>query len=355
MRRCLPRFSAPRREFPAAPWQIAAAAHVPVVLCIGLFRGGNRYDVHFARLFDELRIDRRQRDEQLRAAVQHFADRLEQHVRLAPYNWFNFYDFWNDPRLAAIALAMTAGTAHPAELDVNALVARLARPAPDTTSFVEVRYSQLLETPLVVAGRARASRRTARWCAGSSRRTRRSRNCRARTCGGARRHQAAGFSLDRAPELRGMLASFGALLEGDRAQLDRYFVVAAPGTETHWQLTLSPRDAKLQRRLAAIAVEGGGDHARCFTLAEPDHDEPACWRSASRRADLPQPLERQSLAAWCAEAPGRLSRDARPKGRVARRVDRDRRGPRLGRRSPARRSARTCACSCRPRGRPRNA
>ena len=84
-------------RFPAAPWQIAAAAHVPVVLCIGLFRGGNRYDVHFAKLSDELRIDRRQRDEQLRTAVQHFADQLEQHVRLAPYNWFNFYDFWNDP------------------------------------------------------------------------------------------------------------------------------------------------------------------------------------------------------------------------------------------------------------------
>ena len=83
-------------RFPAAPWQIAAAAHVPVVLCIGLFRGGNRYDVHFAKLFDELRIDRRQRDEQLRAAVQRFAGRLEQHVRMAPYNWFNFYDFWND-------------------------------------------------------------------------------------------------------------------------------------------------------------------------------------------------------------------------------------------------------------------
>jgi predicted LPLAT superfamily acyltransferase len=83
-------------HFPAAPWQIAAALHVPVVLVIGLFRGGNRYDLHFAGLFDEIRIDRRQRDEQLRAVVQRFADRLEEHVRKAPYNWFNFYDFWND-------------------------------------------------------------------------------------------------------------------------------------------------------------------------------------------------------------------------------------------------------------------
>jgi predicted LPLAT superfamily acyltransferase len=84
-------------EFPLAPWQIAAALHVPVVLCIGLFRGGKRYDLHFAVLADELRVDRRHRDEQLRVFVQQFADRLAHHIRLAPYNWFNFYDFWNDP------------------------------------------------------------------------------------------------------------------------------------------------------------------------------------------------------------------------------------------------------------------
>jgi predicted LPLAT superfamily acyltransferase len=83
--------------FPLAPWQIAAALHVPVVLCIGLFRGGTRYDLHFAVLADELRVDRRHRDEQLRVIVQKFADRLAHHVRIAPYNWFNFYDFWNDP------------------------------------------------------------------------------------------------------------------------------------------------------------------------------------------------------------------------------------------------------------------
>jgi predicted LPLAT superfamily acyltransferase len=42
-------------------------------------------------------VDRRHRDEQLRVVVQQFADRLAHHVRIAPYNWFNFYDFWNDP------------------------------------------------------------------------------------------------------------------------------------------------------------------------------------------------------------------------------------------------------------------
>jgi predicted LPLAT superfamily acyltransferase len=83
--------------FPTAPWQIAAALHVPVVLCIGLFHGSKRYDLHFEVLADQLQIERRLRQEQLRLVVQKFADRLAYHVRLAPYNWFNFYDFWNDP------------------------------------------------------------------------------------------------------------------------------------------------------------------------------------------------------------------------------------------------------------------
>jgi predicted LPLAT superfamily acyltransferase len=82
-------------EFPTAPWQIAAALHVPVVLCVGLYRGGNRYDLHFELISKELTVDRRQRRAQLQAIVQDFAHRLAALVRSAPYNWFNLYDFWN--------------------------------------------------------------------------------------------------------------------------------------------------------------------------------------------------------------------------------------------------------------------
>jgi predicted LPLAT superfamily acyltransferase len=83
-------------EFPTAPWQIAAALHVPVVLCVGLYRGGNRYDLHFELLTEQLHVDRKQRQQQLRELAQDFANRLAALLRAAPYNWFNFYDFWND-------------------------------------------------------------------------------------------------------------------------------------------------------------------------------------------------------------------------------------------------------------------
>jgi predicted LPLAT superfamily acyltransferase len=97
--------------FPTAPWQIAAAAHVPIVLCLGLYRGRGRYDLVFELLETDLRLDRAQRQAQLRQAIQRFADRLAAHLRTAPYNWFNFYDFWNAPATPVARVERsTAGT-----------------------------------------------------------------------------------------------------------------------------------------------------------------------------------------------------------------------------------------------------
>ena len=80
--------------FPLSPWQLAAALKVPVVLCFGLYRGGNRYDMYFETFADTLAVERTQREQHLREAVVRFAGRLEHYARDAPYNWFNFYDFW---------------------------------------------------------------------------------------------------------------------------------------------------------------------------------------------------------------------------------------------------------------------
>lgn len=80
--------------FPVAPWQIAAALGLPVLLCLGTYRGGNRYDLVFEPLADRVVLPRGGRESALDAYIQHYAARLEHYVRDAPYNWFNFYDFW---------------------------------------------------------------------------------------------------------------------------------------------------------------------------------------------------------------------------------------------------------------------
>ena len=81
--------------FPVAPFLLGSLLKAPIVLCFGLYRGGNRYDVYFEAFADELHLPRRARAAELRAAVQRYAHRLEHHVRQDPYNWFNWHDFWN--------------------------------------------------------------------------------------------------------------------------------------------------------------------------------------------------------------------------------------------------------------------
>ena len=81
--------------FPRAPWLIAAVLHVPVVLAFGLYRGGNRYELAFETFSDGLDIPRAERATALSTLIRRYATRLEHYARLAPYNWFNFYDFWN--------------------------------------------------------------------------------------------------------------------------------------------------------------------------------------------------------------------------------------------------------------------
>jgi predicted LPLAT superfamily acyltransferase len=81
---------------PLSPWLLAAVVKTPVMLAFGLYRGGNRYDLHFEAFSDCVTIDRNRRAEALAEILQRFADRLAHYARLAPYNWFNFYDFWHN-------------------------------------------------------------------------------------------------------------------------------------------------------------------------------------------------------------------------------------------------------------------
>ena len=90
-------FLGDKAPFPASPWLFAAALRVPVVIAFGLYRGGNRYELHFEMFDFDLPRDRQQRNAALVEVVQRFSDRLAHFARMAPYNWFNLYDFWDVP------------------------------------------------------------------------------------------------------------------------------------------------------------------------------------------------------------------------------------------------------------------
>ena len=80
--------------FPVGPWRMAAMLRRPVFFMAGIYLGGNRYRIHFEPLADFTDTQRGERDAAMRAAQQHYAERLSHFCRQAPYNWFNFYDFW---------------------------------------------------------------------------------------------------------------------------------------------------------------------------------------------------------------------------------------------------------------------
>ncbi|MBW8329220.1 MAG: acyl-CoA synthetase [Thiobacillus sp.] len=81
-------------EFPVGPMRLAAMLKRPVLFMSGLYLGGNRYAIHFERLADFSELERPGRDAAIQGAVAAYAACLERHCRAAPYNWFNFFDFW---------------------------------------------------------------------------------------------------------------------------------------------------------------------------------------------------------------------------------------------------------------------
>lgn len=80
--------------FPVGPFRMAAMLRRPVFFMTGLYLGGNRYQIHFEPLADFSQTPRGEREAAMQAAQQRYADRLTHFCRLAPYNWFNFFDFW---------------------------------------------------------------------------------------------------------------------------------------------------------------------------------------------------------------------------------------------------------------------
>jgi predicted LPLAT superfamily acyltransferase len=79
---------------PGGPFRMAALLRRPVVFMTGLYLGGNRYAIHFDPLADFSAVARDQVDAAMEAAITRYAALLDQYCRKAPYNWFNFFDFW---------------------------------------------------------------------------------------------------------------------------------------------------------------------------------------------------------------------------------------------------------------------
>ena len=81
--------------FPVGPWRLAAMLGAPVVFMAGCYLGGNRYQLVFEPIIDFAQVPAEKRASAMQEAQDRFVELLEARCRQAPWNWFNFYDFWH--------------------------------------------------------------------------------------------------------------------------------------------------------------------------------------------------------------------------------------------------------------------
>ena len=80
--------------FPAGVFRICVALHCPIVLTFVLKEPKNKYHIYTEELHIDTKLPRAQQAADL---AQQFATHLEKMALAHPYEWFNFFDFWNEP------------------------------------------------------------------------------------------------------------------------------------------------------------------------------------------------------------------------------------------------------------------
>lgn len=173
-----------------------------------------------------------------------------------------------------------------------------------STPFVELRESALLDAPMRVSGEYRRPDgdtlvREVRAPYAETTTIRDGRATIERAGRSPRR-----FPLSRAPELAGLQASFGALLAGDHAALERGYALRAAGEPRGWVMTLAPREAALARRVHDIVLYGRDDELHCIqTRAADGQVQRTLLGSAAQAA--PEAADAQAFAALCHGGAGR--------------------------------------------------
>ena len=80
--------------FPVGPFVLAASLGVPVVLFQGVRVQSRRYEIIFTPFTERVVLRRASREADLAATISRYARWLEQSCRAHPFNWFNFFCFW---------------------------------------------------------------------------------------------------------------------------------------------------------------------------------------------------------------------------------------------------------------------
>ena len=84
--------------FPPGPFVLASALACPILFMVGLRRTPTMYEVFAEPLAREIQLPPSERVGRLADLTRRYAERLETYCVEAPYQWFNFFDFWAEGR-----------------------------------------------------------------------------------------------------------------------------------------------------------------------------------------------------------------------------------------------------------------
>ena len=177
------------------------------------------------------------------------------------------------PRRSALGFLLLPGLAHAAELDMAALMARLAAVPGRQATFRETRRFAALDQPLESMGRLTYRRpgyveKETTWPEPER-----------LVMDGDRLVLTAGnepprvVDLSSQPELRVLVEAIRGPLAGDLAALRRAFSVRAGGTPEAWRLELAPLDPRAGRLLRRVAIAGTGTEVTEVLTSQANGDE----------------------------------------------------------------------------------
>ena len=81
---------------PQGPWILAGILNAPVFTSYNIYSDG-RYHSYLNEWGPIKLRDRKNREEEIKQLASRFIQELEEMVIKSPYDWFNFYNFWQEP------------------------------------------------------------------------------------------------------------------------------------------------------------------------------------------------------------------------------------------------------------------
>lgn len=88
--------------FPVGPYVLASLMKCPLYLLVCIHQGRG-YTIHFECLAEHVELPRGRREVALSGYASHYARRVTALLERSPYDWFNFFPFWDQAHVSAPA------------------------------------------------------------------------------------------------------------------------------------------------------------------------------------------------------------------------------------------------------------